>query len=332
MAVRHVVFAAEKSGPRCPLKVVRVSADGIEETFTRDLVWQPSSTLGDELPANAWEVGPRYATTFLADMVVEMRTAKHVRPHADGFLYRALFHERADVLDLDACHGLARLAPDGNWSVLTGDGTWEEVRGLPAERSWGLGGPAAVAVGADEAARLVARGVRLPERFEWHVIWDENDAIPAGVVRVRADGTEEVFTRDLVWERSDLRHRTTIRVRPAPPPEARRAMDEMVRLMMLLRRKDWDNTYQYYGIFSCERDSVDLTSAYKIVRHPRENRWEAEEWTFATKDGWTRTDVLHHIDVGRSNSEAVPITPAECDELVAMHLDRTSQWRRAYGN
>ncbi|MGW6445880.1 hypothetical protein [Lentzea sp. NPDC055074] len=297
MSVRHVVFAAVESVPRCPLKVVRLFPDGTEETFTRDLVWERSSTLGDALPVGAWETGPEYATAFLTDMVVETRAAKYGRPHADGFVYHALFRERADVLDLDACHGLVRRDQDEALHELTPDGSWQPCREeVPAfaVRRWATPGPAAVAIDAGEAARLAARGVRAPEPAEWHVIWAEDDAIPAGVVLVRADGSEEVFTRDLVWERSDLRHRTPVRVREATEPEARRAIGEMVRLMNLCRRRDEGGPYQYYGIFRDERDAVDLRNASQIIRQPRDNgrdpqvnRWRAETWDFLTEDGWT---------------------------------------------
>ncbi|WP_189152608.1 hypothetical protein [Lentzea pudingi] len=338
MSVRYFVFAAAESVPRCPLKVVRLMPDGTGETFTRDLVWERSDTLGDALPAGAWETGPEYATAFLTDMVVEMRAAKYARPHADGYVYHALFRERADVLDLDACHGLVRRVPDEALHELTPDGSWrpcgEEVPAFAARR-WAAPGPAAVAIDAGEAARLVARGVRAPEPFEWHVIWDENDAIPAGVVRMRADGIEEVFTRDLVWERSDLRHHTPVRVRPATGQEAQRAIGETVRLMNLCRRRDEGGPYQYYGIFRDERDAVDPRDARQIIRQPRENdqdpqvnRWLAETWNFRTEDGWTPTEVLRQIDVGSINLEAVPITPAEFEKV----LEWTREWQRAYGN
>jgi hypothetical protein len=165
------------------------------------------------------------------------------------------------------------------------------------------------------------------EQFRWLVIWDENDSIPAGVVRVHGDGTEETFTRDLVWERSDLRHRTRIPVRAASPDEAGLAMNEMIRLMRSCARRDWDGPYQYYGIFGHERDSVDLANAYKIVRHPRDGG-RAEQWDFATEDGWSDTDVLWQIGRASINSEAVPITPAEAEQLMASILER----RRASGN
>ncbi|MCP2251156.1 hypothetical protein [Lentzea aerocolonigenes] len=175
----------------------------------------------------------------------------------------------------------------------------------------------------------------MSEQLRWLVIWDENDAIPAAVVRVHGDGTEETFSRDLVWERSDLRHRTHIPVREASPEEAQAAMNEMIRLMRLCARRDWDGPYQYYGIFRHERDSVDLENAYKIVRHSREDGRDphgasgrAEQWDFATEDGWSDTDVLWQIGRASINSEAVPITPAEAEQLMASILER----RRASGN
>ncbi|NKE57702.1 hypothetical protein FXN61_12995 [Lentzea sp. PSKA42] len=168
----------------------------------------------------------------------------------------------------------------------------------------------------------------MSEHFQWYVIWDENDSIPAGVVRVHADHTEEAFTRDLVWERSDLRHRTPIPARWASPDDAQRAMNEMIRLMTLCGRRDWDGPYQYYGIFHHERDSVDVMNAYQLVRHPRENNWDAQRWDFATEDGWSRTDVLRQIDHASINSEAVPITPAEAERFMAAHLEK----HRASGN
>ena len=155
------------------------------------------------------------------------------------------------------------------------------------------------------------------------------------MVRVRADGSEEVFTRDLVWELSGLRHHTPVRVRPATGPEAQRAIREMVRLMNLCRRRDEGGPYQYYGIFDSERDAVDPRTASQIVRQSRDNgrsstlnRWDAETWNFRTEDGWTPTEVLRKIDVGSTNQEAVPITPAQFEEIV----EWMRQWHRAYGN
>lgn len=160
------------------------------------------------------------------------------------------------------------------------------------------------------------------------VVLVEGERLPLAVVRVAGEN-EEAFTRDLVWEPSDLLSRgpgeETWQAREAEVGYANGFMVQMVREVRAAEHTSETAEYGYFAIFNETVDVLDLDNAYLVVRSSPGTGEEA----FTGNLLWERTDKLHRLRCGRDwTEEYVAISPAEAEHLKRKTTERWHAFRR----
>ncbi|MGI5501119.1 hypothetical protein [Lentzea sp. CA-135723] len=176
-------------------------------------------------------------------------------------------------------------------------------------------------VGAPDAARPVAEEeaeaviAARPARRCFRVLSVEGRNLPFAVVSVDGD-REEVFTRELRWERTallaSLEHRRGLRVEEiAQPPSASFEAYRLAHAQRtFLQNHRWE-AGRYHAIFRGFREALDLTNAFALVR--------GDAWVEHAYQGgeWQQCSLLRGIGNGGNTYEELPISPDEARLLMA---------------
>lgn len=262
------------AGQSLPLAVVRLTG-GVEEAFTHDLRWEPSTLLSRVPGEPAWTAKPAnvgYANGFLVEMVQVIRARTHLSEFAD-YKYFAYFRRTVDVLDLRNAHALIRRPEYYGDQEYMGHNTWEDTdRPHDVDRGEDTQGDY-VAISAQEAAEF-------RQRLD---AWWANEALRHYVIKVNGNPaavaarsrSASASVREMVFDAESGFGPGEIVSRAEQDPIA--AVEEVpydyaVRVMAALVCFDRDQRRAGltggYATFQRQVDVLDLDSAIGISREP----------------------------------------------------------------